>query len=57
MRVRFVRDRNWTPPEERRISVAYKSGWEGPIKRAWGDQMVADGDCVEIPTPPRKAAV
>lgn len=53
MRVRFLRNRNWTPPEERRITVAYKKAWEGTIKRAWGVQMVSDGDAVEIDAPPR----
>lgn len=53
MRVRFKRDRNWTPPEERRITVAYKQGMELTIKRAWGEQMVKDGDAEEIDAPRR----
>ena len=54
MRVRFKRDRNWTPPEERRITVAYKKDMELTIKRAWGEQMVADGDLEEIDPPARE---
>ncbi len=53
MRVRFLRDRNWTPPEQRGITIAYKKGMELTIKRAWGDQMVADGDAEEIQAPSR----
>lgn len=53
MRVRFDRDRNWTPPEERRITVAYKKGMELTVKREWGDQMVEDGDAIEIEPPGR----
>lgn len=53
MRVRFKRDRNWTPPEERRITVAYKLGMELTIKRTWGEQMEAEGDLEEIDAPPR----
>lgn len=53
MRVRFKRDRNWTPPEERRITVAYKQGMELTIKRTWGEQMVKDGDAEEIDAPRR----
>lgn len=53
MRVKFKRDRNWTPPEERRITVAYKKGMELTVKREWGEQMVKDGDCVEIDPPAR----
>lgn len=54
MRVRFKRDRNWTPPEERRITVAYKKGMELTIKRAWGEQMKTDGDLEEIDPPARE---
>lgn len=53
MRVRFKRDRNWTPPEQRGITVAYKAGMELTIKRAWGEQMKADGDLEEIDPPAR----
>jgi hypothetical protein len=53
MRVRFKRDRNWTPPEERRITVAYKKGMELTVKREWGERMVKDGDAVEIDAPVR----
>jgi len=53
MRVRFKRDRNWTPPEERRITVAYKKGMELTIKREWGEQMKTDGDLEEIDPPAR----
>lgn len=53
MRVRFKRDRNWTPPEERRITVAYKKGMELTVKREWGERMVKDGDAVEIDAPAR----
>lgn len=53
MRVRFLKDRNWTPPEERRITVAYKAEMELTVKRAWGSQMVADGDAEAIAAPGR----
>ncbi|HEY1071501.1 hypothetical protein [Brevundimonas sp.] len=55
MHVRILRDRNWTPPEDRRMTVAYKAGWKGPVKRAWGQQLVKDGDAVEISAPARGA--
>lgn len=54
MRVKFNRDRYWTPPEERRITVAYKQGMELTIKREWGEQMKADGDLDEIGPPARE---
>ncbi|WP_312814445.1 hypothetical protein [Brevundimonas sp.] len=56
MRVRFLRDRNWTPPERRGITIAYKKGMEQTVKREWGEQMVADGDAEEI-APPSKSHI
>lgn len=53
MRVRFLKDRLWTPPEDRRLTVAYKAGIEETVKRSWGEQMVRDGAAVEIEAPPR----
>lgn len=53
MRIRVLRDRDWTPPEERRITIAYRAGTEVTIKRAWGEALVAAGDAEEIPSPPR----
>ena len=54
MRVRFLKDRDWTPPEDRRITYAYKAGMEETVKRAWGEQMVKDGDAEEIEAPARE---
>ncbi|ADU12032.1 hypothetical protein [Asticcacaulis excentricus] len=54
MRVRFLRDRDFTPPENRMVTYAYKKGTEETVKRAWGEEMKTDGDCEEI-DPPRRA--
>lgn len=48
MRIRMLRDRDFTPAEDRRVTVAYRAEWAGTVKRAWGEQMVAEGDAVEI---------
>lgn len=53
MRVKLKRDRDFTPADERRVTVAYKAGMEVTVKRAWGDVMVADGDAEEIDPPAR----
>ncbi len=53
MRVLFLRDRLWTPAEDRRLTVRYRADSEYTVKRAWGDLMVAAGDCVEVPAPAR----
>lgn len=55
MRVRFLRDRDWDVPEAVRTTIAYKAGMEETVKRAWGEQMEADGDAEEIDAPPRSA--
>lgn len=54
MRVRFLRDRLWTPREDRRLTVAYKAGMELTVKRSWGDQMVSEGVAEEIEAPSRR---
>lgn len=53
VQIKFIRDRNFTPPEERRITVAYKAGQEYPVKRAWAEAMIADGDAKEVRAPRR----
>ena len=53
MRVRMKRTRNFTPPEERRITVKYREKQEYTVKREWGEALVADGDAVEIDPPAR----
>lgn len=55
MRVKFRRERNWTPPEERRITVKYRAGQEYTVKRDWGIALVAAGDAEEVDAPGRDA--
>lgn len=55
MWVRMLRDRDWTPPQDRRRTWAYKAGMEVSIKDAWGRRMIADGDAERIPAPARDA--
>lgn len=52
MHVRVLSDYILTP-EDRRVSVAFKAGWEGATRRAWGEALVAAGVAEEIPVPPR----
>lgn len=53
MRLRFSRTRNFTPPEDRRITVKYRADQEYTVKREWGEAMVSDGDGIEIDPPAR----
>lgn len=51
MRLRMTKDRDFTPPDERRVTVAYTAEGEYTVKRAWGEAMVESGDAVEIDPP------
>jgi len=53
MRVKMLKTRNYTPPEDRRITVNYRAGEEHTVKREWGAAMVADGDAEEAEAPAR----
>ena len=54
MRLRFVRDVRFTPPEERRRGFHFKADTEATVKRAWGTLLVALGYAVEV-EPPRRS--
>lgn len=56
MWVRILKDRDFTPTDNRRVTVAYRQGTELPVKRAWGEALIADGDAEEIPSPGRSDA-
>lgn len=56
MRIRLKRDRDFTPKDERRVTVAYRAGGEYTVKREWGEAMVTDGDAEEIDAPARDEA-
>lgn len=49
--VRFVRDRNFTPPSHRQITVAYKAGMVLPIRQDWAADLINDGDAVAVDDP------
>lgn len=55
MWIEMLRDRNFTPPGDRRITVKYREGRSYPVKRAWGEAMVADGDAKEARAPKKPA--
>lgn len=53
MHVRFEQDFDYTPSAQPRVQIAYKAGWQGPVKAECGAQAIAAGKAVEVPTPPR----
>ena len=46
MKVRFTADHDVRVHRHR--TIAYPSGWQGTIKRAWGEQAIALGRAVEV---------
>ncbi len=54
MWIEMKRTRNFTPREERRITVRYLAGNRYLVKRHWGEEMVADGDARAVETPSKR---
>lgn len=52
MRVKMLKTRNYTPQDDRRITVKYREGHGYTVKRVWGEEMVRDGDAEEVEAPP-----
>lgn len=54
MWVRFLRDCDFTPPEDRRVTWARKAGDTRSLRRVHAEALIANGDAEEI-APPRRA--
>lgn len=50
--VRFIADFDYRPPVFG-VTLAYKAGWSGPVKKECADQAVAQKKAVRIKPPPR----
>lgn len=48
MRVRFTKDYDYTPSQERRVTIAYKEGMELTVKREAGEAAIAAGRAEEV---------
>lgn len=48
MRVKFTRDFDYTPTQERRVTIAYKAGQEFTVKREAGEAAIRAGAAIEI---------
>lgn len=53
MRIRMKATHNFTPPEQRGITVKYLEGEEYTVKREWGAEMVKRDVASEVPAPSR----
>ena len=51
--VLFTDDFDYRPT--RSITIAYKSGWSGAVKKDCADKAIAANKAVNVPTPPRVA--
>lgn len=56
MRVRYLRDFDFTPPEDRRVTWTKRGGIEETVRRTHGRRMIAEENAVEVKTPPRAKA-
>lgn len=54
--VRFVRDYDFSPSAEYRVTIAYLAGGKYPVTSECRDFALMHGVAVEIPTPRREAA-
>ena len=55
MRVRYLSDFDFTPPNERRQTFAKRKGNEETVKHDWAEAMITEGLAEEVPVPARKA--
>lgn len=55
MRVKYLKDLDFTPTEDRRVTYAKRAGDEETVKREWGEVMVSEGNAEEIKTHTRQA--
>lgn len=48
MRVRFLRDYDYTPSLNWRVTLAYPAGFFGSVKRECGEAAIACGAAIEV---------
>lgn len=56
MRIHMKATHNFTPSDERRITVKYIGGEEYTVRRSWGAEMVKAGVASEVKAPPKPEA-
>jgi hypothetical protein len=52
--VRILRERLLLLPPKHRAAIRYEVGQVVPIRRIWGEQLIADGSAVEVPAQRRQ---
>lgn len=53
MHVKILRDRAFRLPGHRHVTYDFKAGNTYPVKKEWGEQLIADGDAAKAATPAR----
>nr|WP_313041044.1 hypothetical protein [Brevundimonas diminuta] len=48
MRIKFIKDYDYTPSGERRVTIAFKAGMTETVKREAGEAAIAAGAGVEV---------
>jgi hypothetical protein len=48
MKVRFIANFDYTPSLERRVTIAYRAGWRGTVKRECAERAIAEGAAVPV---------
>jgi hypothetical protein len=56
MRVRFTGDFDWTPPQQRQVTLAFLAGEEKTVKRDCGEAAIKAGKAEEVTPPGRDEA-
>lgn len=51
MRVRFIADFPFIPPERPMCALLFRAGFEGTVRRVCGVAAIAKGRAVEVPGP------
>jgi len=48
MRVKFIDDYRYVPKEDRRVTIRFKKGYEGTVRKDAGEAAVAEGKAEEV---------
>lgn len=54
--VLFTEAFDFTPKEDRRVTLSFKAGHQGAVRKDCADQAIAAGKAKKVPAPSRKKA-
>lgn len=56
MKVKFIANFDWSPPEKPRVTIAYKKGMVMAVRRVCADEAIAKGKAIEVKNERRRAS-